>query len=137
MKKLSKRCLSLWGKKKVENGQPLWLPLVAHLTDTQKVINFLYNQWLSQGQQEFLTQNLTDEEIHKLIKFLGFTHDIGKATPAFQTKESYDRAQTLDNDLIENLVRNGFSKLDQLELSSRNMSPHNRAGEACSPRVWG
>lgn len=130
MIKLSKRCLSLWGKKKVENGQPLWLPLVAHLTDTQKVINFLYNQWLSQGQQEFLTQNLTDEEIHKLIKFLGFTHDIGKATPAFQTKESYDRAQTLDNDLIENLVRSGFSKLDQLELASRNLSPHNRAGEA-------
>jgi CRISPR-associated endonuclease/helicase Cas3 len=130
MKKLSKLCLSLWGKKKVEDGQPLWLPLVAHLTDTQKVINFLYNQWLTQRQQEFLTQNISDEEIHKLIKFLGFVHDIGKATPAFQTKESYNRAQTLDNDLIENLIRSGFSKLDQLELSSRNMSPHNRAGEA-------
>lgn len=130
MKKLSKKCLSLWGKKKVEDNQLLWLPLVAHLTDTQKVINFLYNQWLSQGQQEFLTQNMSDEEIHKLIKFLGFAHDIGKATPAFQTKESYHHSQTLDNDLIENLIRSGFSKLDQLELASRNLLPHNRAGEA-------
>ncbi|MDF7639260.1 CRISPR-associated helicase Cas3' [Lactobacillus sp. ESL0791] len=133
MSNLSNKSLTLWGKKNVEDGQQLWLPLVAHLTDTRNVINFLYNQWLSQEQQEFLAQGLSDEsgtEIHKLIKFLGFAHDIGKATPAFQTKESYIGDRSLDDQLIENLIRNGFSKLDELQLASRSSSPHNKAGEA-------
>ncbi|MDF7668684.1 CRISPR-associated helicase Cas3' [Lactobacillus sp. ESL0703] len=130
MPALSKKTLALWAKKNTENGQQRWLPLIAHLTDTKKVINFLYNHWLSNNQRQFLKGNLSDDEIHKLIKFLGFIHDVGKATPAFQTKESYANDKNLDSELIEKLIRQGFSGLDDLQLPLQKESPHNRAGEA-------
>ncbi|MDF7682376.1 CRISPR-associated helicase Cas3' [Lactobacillus sp. ESL0679] len=130
MTALSSKTLALWAKKNTEDGQQKWLPLIAHLTDTKNVINFLYNHWLSNNQRQFLKGNLSDDEIHKLIKFLGFVHDIGKSTPAFQTKKAYIHDDDLDNALIEKLIRQGFSDLDNLELPLRRESPHNRAGEA-------
>ncbi|KRM12890.1 CRISPR-associated helicase/endonuclease Cas3 [Lentilactobacillus farraginis] len=127
---LSKTELDLWAKKRTENGSQLWLPLIAHLVDTQNTINWLFNHWLSAGQRQFLEQRLPEEELQKLVKFLGFSHDIGKATPAFQTKPSYGGDRSLDDQLIEKLVRSGFSGLNDLSLSSAKYSPHAKAGEA-------
>ncbi|WP_455090693.1 CRISPR-associated helicase Cas3' [Parascardovia denticolens] len=127
---LSDKALALWGKKTVEDGQELWLPLIAHMIDTKNVINWLYNHWLSDGQRLLLQEGLTEEESQNLVKFLGFIHDIGKATPAFQTKRSYGRNDSLDQDILENLVRKGFSGIDSLLLADPQESPHNRAGEA-------
>ena len=61
MEGLSEKAQSLWGKKTVRNGQDLWLPLVAHLIDTKNVINWLFNNWLSQGQRNILAETLTEE----------------------------------------------------------------------------
>lgn len=130
MSTLSNKALALWGKKNTEDGQQLWLPLIAHLTDTKNVINFLYNQWISDSQRQFLKGNLSDDEVHKLIKFLGFIHDVGKATPAFQKKKSSVNDKSLDEQLIENLVKSGFKGLDNLILANEKNSPHNKAGEA-------
>lgn len=47
MAELSKQALSLWAKKENRDGQELWLPLLAHLIDTQNVINWLYYHWLN------------------------------------------------------------------------------------------
>lgn len=128
--KLTKRELSLWAKKRVDDGKMLWLPLVVHLEDCSQVINWLFNQWLDSGQRQLLTQSTSEEDIQKLVKFLGFFHDIGKATPAFQTKKSYDNNASLDEELIERLNRNGFSELRLSGLSSPQKSPHALAGEA-------
>ena len=85
--------LSLWGKKDDNNH---WLPLLAHLTDTKNVIEYLYDNYLSSNQRELI-------EIDKdLVGYLGFVHDIGKATPAFQNPE---------------------------ELSNPKVTPHNIASE--------
>lgn len=127
---LSKTELDLWAKKRTENGSQLWLPLIAHLVDTQNTINWLFNHWLSASQRQFLEQRLPEEELQKLVKFLGFSHDIGKATPAFQTKPSYGGDRSLDDQLIEKLVRSGFSGLNDLSLSLAKYSPHAKAGEA-------
>ena len=128
--KLTSRETSLWAKKRVDDGKMLWLPLIAHLVDCSHVINWLYYQWLDAGQREFLTQSISEEDMQKLVKFLGFFHDIGKATPAFQTKKSYDNNASLDEELIERLNRNGFSELRVSGLSSPQKSPHALAGEA-------
>lgn len=128
--KLTSRETSLWAKKHVDDGEMLWLPLVAHLVDCSRVMNWLFYHWLNAGQRELLTQSVSEEDMQKLIKFLGFFHDIGKATPAFQTKKSYDNNASLDEELIERLNRNGFSELRVSGLSSPQKSPHALAGEA-------
>ncbi|WEV43558.1 CRISPR-associated helicase Cas3' [Lactobacillus sp. ESL0684] len=130
MIKLSDESTALWAKKNTEDGQQLWLPLIAHLTDTQEVIKWLYNNWLSDSQRDFLKQNLSDEEVHKLVKFLGFVHDLGKATPAFQIKKSHNNDKDLDEKLLDKLAMHGFSQINELNLESSSQSPHNVAGEA-------
>lgn len=127
---LSKQAMSLWAKKRSEDGQQYWLPLIIHLTDTQNTINWLFNHWLCDGQKQILMGNLSEEETQKLVKFVGFVHDIGKGTPAFQGKESYDHDEVLDDQLKAQLTRNGFINFDEVHLSSGNKSPHARAGEA-------
>lgn len=127
---LSKKATTLWAKKRADDGTALWLPLIAHLTDTKNVINWLFNQWLSEHQRQLLITSFSDEGTQKLVKALGFFHDIGKATPAFQTKKSYNGDPTLDNQLVEKLIKVGFHHLDRLMLASPRDSPHARAGEA-------
>lgn len=129
MKNLSQQASSLWAKKENQDGQELWLPLITHLLDTKKVINWLYNNWLNGSQREIMQQDLSEEELQKLVKFIGFTHDIGKATPAFQTKASYNRDRELDEELIEKLLRSGFSDINDFLPSAREKSPHACAGE--------
>ena len=135
MDQLSHKALSLWAKKENDDGQELWLPLVAHLIDTKNVINWLYHHWLNESQMLMLQQNLSEEQTVHLIKFIGFFHDIGKATPAFQTKPSYNRDQNLDDELMEKLVRSGFDGLEEFEPAMRNASPHALAGEAILERL--
>ncbi|TLQ19670.1 CRISPR-associated helicase Cas3' [Lentilactobacillus parafarraginis] len=134
---LQKNVTALWAKKSFENNQQLWLPLITHLTDTSNVINWLYTHWLSEKQRELLlvqqspneTSEEADADTQKLIKFIGFSHDIGKATAAFQEKQSYIRDDSLDNQLLEKLARSGFSNLED-KLSNPRASPHALAGEA-------
>jgi len=128
--KLSKQAAVLWAKKRSEEGRQYWLPLIVHLTDAQKTINWLLNQWLCDGQQQILQGTLSEEDTQKLVKFVGFIHDIGKATPAFQAKPSYDRDDSLDEQLKSQLSRGGFLDFDELSLASANKSPHALAGEA-------
>ncbi|CAJ1228099.1 CRISPR-associated helicase/endonuclease Cas3 [Levilactobacillus zymae] len=114
----------LWAKKCVKkDGHQYWESLPVHLLDTQKVIFWLLDTQVDDGLKQFLTQKLSSNELQKLVSFLGFAHDIGKATPAFQFK-----AQS-DLELMAKLSQNGFSVPSE-EWSSSKESPHARAGEA-------
>ncbi len=77
-----------------------------------------------------MTQSQSEEEVQKLVKLLGFIHDLGKATPAFQTKLAYGGDRSLDDELLESLTQNGFAKLSDLDLALAKKSPHAIAGEA-------
>ncbi len=127
---ISDQAAVLWAKKRSEDGYQYWLPLIVHLTDTQKTINYLFTHWLSPGQQRILAGSLSEEATQKLVKFVGFIHDIGKSTAAFQTKKSYDHDDALDEDLRSRLAQGGFQGLDEVLLASANKSPHALAGEA-------
>lgn len=127
--RLSNDVLALWGKKDNTPNGNQWLPLVTHLVDTKNVINFLFNHWLSNGQREILYQTLSKEKTLKLVKFLGIVHDIGKATPAFQTEQTFNKNEDLDNAVLEKLLRNGFDQIDEAILPSPHASHHSTAGE--------
>lgn len=131
MTNIKRMAYSLWAKKNVQDGQPMWLPLIVHLMDTKNVIGWLYNHWIDDGQREVMRENFdSEEELLKFVRFLGAVHDIGKATPAFQTKKSYIRDDELDDYLVRRLVESGLDGLDSVELGDRRRSPHNLAGEA-------
>lgn len=131
MTNIKRMAYSLWAKKNVQDGQPMWLPLIVHLMDTKNVIGWLYNHWIDDGQREVMRENFdSEEELLKFVRFLGAVHDIGKATPAFQTKKSYIRDDELDDYLVRRLVESGLDGLDSVELGNRRESPHNLASEA-------
>lgn len=122
---------NLWAKKRVENGSFRWLPLLVHLEDTMNTINFLYNQWLSDGQKQVLrTEFENEEQVQSFIKFLGYIHDIGKATPLFQKKESYSGNQDIDEILVEKLLLSGLKGFENFKSEEKSKSPHALAGEA-------
>lgn len=108
IKQLSPAAKAVWGKKDNSGQDELWLPLVQHLLDTKNVITYLYSHWLSAGQRALLCSNLPEQQVVQLVSFLGFIHDIGKATPAFQKKQSYIHDADLDQDLLEKIARGGL-----------------------------
>ena len=79
---------SFWAKKREISGRYLWMPLIEHLEDTGGVSILLWEHWLSDGQKKFIKNSIStknDIDAKKLVKFIGMIHDIGKATPVFQT----------------------------------------------------
>lgn len=126
----SNQAKSLWAKKRTTDGKQLWLPLVVHLKDTEATINWLLNHWLSASQIELLTQQFDLDELQKLVKLTGFIHDLGKASPVFQRKQSYDGHTSIDAELLEQLERAGFAGITTASLTFPKASPHNLAGEA-------
>ena len=110
----------LAGKTDPENTS-LWLPLWMHLWDTAGIMERLVRYWVPESTKRAM--GFRDEEaLLATARFLGGSHDIGKATVAFQANilralpEARQRLETL-------------TPLDCLVQNSRE-SPHARAGEA-------
>ena len=121
----------LWAKKQSKNGTLKWLSLYQHLIDTWYVCGFLWDLWLSQGQKNYICKNcgdISENKVKRLIQFIGFVHDIGKATPAFQTQKGFGNSEDLDKELLEKLENNGFQGISQLSLANRKH--HTEMGEA-------
>lgn len=122
----------LWGKKNEENGQYYWLPLQQHLIDTSNIMIQLWNHWLSEGQRQYIMKSISDSkaDVVSLISFLGLTHDLGKATPCFALRPSrYNQSRDLDRTLIENMIKAGFSGLNNWSPEHSSKTPHALAGQ--------
>ncbi|NMA66914.1 MAG: CRISPR-associated endonuclease Cas3'', partial [Clostridiaceae bacterium] len=121
----------LWAKKNRVDNQPMWLPLLVHLDDTSKLCGLLYDRWLSLGVKDLLMDSVIsdaedkDELLINLCKFLGWTHDLGKATAIFQVKKSFNGDFELDNLILEKLINAGFKDLDKFALAKRENIRHN------------
>lgn len=123
---------NLWGKKKEKDGRYYWLPLEQHLLDTSGIMIQLWNHWLSEGQKEFILDSISDSEEDgvSLVSFIGLTHDLGKATPCFSLRPSGNSQSTdLDKILTENLIKLGFSGLENWSTEASSKSPHALAGQ--------
>lgn len=124
---------NLWGKKKEKDGQYYWLPLEQHLLDTGNIMIQLWNHWLSEGQRKFIMESISESEVEagvSLASFLGLVHDLGKSTPAFALKPSFNnQSPDLDKILTENLIKSGFSGLENWSTESSSKSPHALASQ--------
>ena len=102
------------------NDTSQWLPLWMHLRDTAGIMELLVRQWLPESVKK--AAGLDEEKLVCLARFLGWTHDLGKAIVNFQC-------------VILQLLPEAKQRLERLtplycpELNRRE-TPHARAGEA-------
>ena len=121
----------LWAKKSDRSGRFSWLPLLVHLQDTMNVAGFLWNHWLAQGQRDAVIAQMdsgNEETGERLVRFLGGVHDIGKATPAFQTQKGFSCSDDLDDVLMEKLEFCGATGIRQCPLPSVHCTHYSLAG---------
>ncbi len=119
---------ALWAKKDGSDGLDQWLSLEMHLKDTMHVMEILWENWLADGQKQIVLQSIGTKDLEegkKLAKFLGAVHDLGKATPAFQTKSNrFIHSPDLEDKLLEQLHEAGFYAIKDLQLMSPQQTPH-------------
>ncbi|WP_273358742.1 CRISPR-associated helicase Cas3' [Anaerococcus octavius] len=123
---------NLWAKKQETNGNFEWMPLYIHLSDSKNVSAMLWEHWLSDSQKNIVINSIEngDEFLAKnLVMFLGASHDLGKATPAFQIKKGFANSDDLDMILKEKLEQADFFEISYTHLSSINKSHHSLASE--------
>src|SRR5262245_1192127 len=80
---LSEAARSAWAK--YDRPSDGWMPLWRHLADSAAVADQLWDSWLPGSVRRLLTETLPGGEADalRLVRFVGATHDVGKATPAF------------------------------------------------------
>lgn len=125
-------CSSFWAKKNEKNGIGYWLPLEQHLEDTKNVMGLLWEHWLSEGQKRIIRDALDEKSKDRgkdLALFLAAVHDLGKATPSFQTQKGYSNSNDLDICLLEKLEKVGFNGIFSLNLSLAKETSHTIAGQ--------
>lgn len=111
----SLKTAGLWAKKgRSFNGLVGWLPLYMHLEETSAACGFLWEHWISDGVKDFIINSLDCDCVDKyelakkICLFTGAVHDIGKATPIFQLKPSFNGDFELDSYVIDKLKYAGF-----------------------------
>ncbi len=97
-----------------------WLPLWMHLKDTAEIMKLLVREWLPDSTKKFF--DMPEDVLTALAGFLGYVHDIGKATVLFQTN--------ITTSLPE--VRSKLSRYTALTYreANRRHTPHALASEA-------
>lgn len=80
--------LALWAKTGRGEQSHLWESLPVHLGDTSEVARLIWREWLPEASRRFICTgtSLAPDEAESLVFWLAYVHDIGKATPSFQSK---------------------------------------------------
>ena len=105
-----------------------WLPFTVHSRDTAGIIRKLFCKWLPESERNYIILNLfeTGESEENEVKAADFCvltallHDIGKITPAFQSK--------ITGSIEGHTDRLRAYGLDPCESADAKSSPHNTAG---------
>ncbi|MBT1171792.1 CRISPR-associated endonuclease Cas3'' [Bifidobacterium sp. MA2] len=83
---LSLQARSVWGKTDRQNGD-YWLPLYVHMADSLAAAERIWDHWAPEGTKDIIRRDCGGEENARMVyAFLAGIHDIGKATPIFQSK---------------------------------------------------
>ncbi len=104
------------------NTGAAWLPLWMHSKDTAGIMRLLVEQWIPESVRRFLHTQLPNAAA--VAAFLGYVHDIGKATAIFQSTIT-----AFLPDINERLQQMP-SILPSKEYLDRGATPHARSGEA-------
>jgi len=95
----------LWGKRLPEGA---YLPLQAHLVDTACALEAVYNLWLTSAFKERYSQTLQTGTLLELLTYAAGTHDLGKASPFFQSQNLTQNSH-LFKDKESELTAAGYS----------------------------
>ena len=89
-RQLSPRARSLWAKTGAEEMRHRFSPLYVHMSDSGQTMRHLWREWLPVSIKQLVTRNLELDEVsaENTLAWLAAVHDIGKATPGFQCKNS-------------------------------------------------
>jgi len=113
---------SLWAKKS-KDGTDQWLPLVIHMTDSAAVAKELWCHWVAEGVKRSIVNGLHDGGCgESLFVFLAAVHDLGKATPVFQAKRSWNAG--LDRAIFDRTENYGLAMQTSSCFASASMTPH-------------
>ena len=115
-------CFSLAAK---SSNERRWLPFWAHQLDTAGIMEKLILNWLPGWIADQLSEQNLPGDFESVFIFAALVHDIGKATPVFQSRISMQSPALREK--AENSALN-IEGLSQYRKSSR--TPHGYAGEA-------
>lgn len=83
---LSRQARAVWGKTDRADGT-YWLPLYVHMADSLATAERIWDHWVPEGTKDVIRRDCGGETItRRTYAFLAGIHDIGKATPIFQSK---------------------------------------------------
>ena len=107
-----------------------WLSFTAHSEDTADMICKIFDKWLSSKERRYIAMQLDNRSdidtavsnARNYCRIIALLHDIGKLTPAFQSKITNNIAGHR-----ELLLRSGFD-LDRIREPQK--TPHSAAGYA-------
>lgn len=101
------------------------MPLIIHMQDSAVIAEKLWNCWLSPGVKKTIIEGTGGEEqAEKLMVFLAAIHDLGKATPVFQTKGARPLCRELDEQVEEKLKLAGLPLTPHSEFAYATKTPH-------------
>ena len=82
---LSSQARTLWAKSDREGGEG-WLPLHQHMADSAEIARYLWREWLAQPvRDQVIAHADSEKDAEALVVWLAASHDLGKATPRFQS----------------------------------------------------
>src|SRR5690625_2510630 len=111
-----------WAKApRTELGErQLWLPLATHLTDTERTLALLWDNWAGPGPRAVVEQDVGDAELARQIAVLAAgLHDIGKLSRAFAGQVPHMR---------EHMEAHGYRWHDAADPTDARRLPHSTVG---------
>jgi CRISPR-associated helicase Cas3/CRISPR-associated endonuclease Cas3-HD len=114
MMNLSYRAKTLWAKSPNEYGAVRWpegsyLPLFLHMSDSVEIAKHLWEHWVPESTKRLISDDL--EVARRFFLFSAAAHDLGKASPVFQSKVGELLPRVLDAGLkVHSISADGKKK---------------------------
>lgn len=127
-----------------KNKENKSLDLQIHLSDTAKVAESLWDNWLSPSQKIQIINSIFSEDddkktiARKLAIFIAYTHDIGKAEESFQKKIRGEKGESIPHNLVSQcaLERNGVAESVGMVVGSHHGMPIQSSSDLVETQVW-
>ena len=102
----------LWAKKPKNEDTGMWLPLRAHMGDVAEISRLLWDEWVPYSVKNRIAAGITCQTdgysiVKHILVFLAYAHDLGKASPIFQSKRAFKTSET-DELIRKSITEAGF-----------------------------
>lgn len=127
-----------------KNKENKSLDLQIHLSDTAKVAESLWDNWLSPSQKMQIINSIFSEDndkktiAKKLAIFIAYAHDIGKAEESFQKKIRGERGESVPHNLVSQYIleRNSITQSVGMIVGAHHGIPIQSLSDLVETKVW-